>query len=57
MTGLRERGVSPHHRRTFQRIRGILEGDQLSFELGGGLVDEPAAEEDETGVQAEVSDT
>ena len=57
VTGLRERGVSPHHRRTFQRIRGILEGDQLSFELGGEPVDERGADEDEVGVQAEVSDT
>jgi ribonuclease HII len=33
VAGLRERGVSPHHRRTYQRIRAILEGDQLAFEL------------------------
>jgi len=31
--GLRELGISPHHRRTYQRIRAIIEGDQLSLEL------------------------
>ena len=34
VAGLHAHGVSPHHRRTFQRIRGILEGDQLAFDLG-----------------------
>ena len=34
VAGLRELGVSPHHRRTYRRIRGILEGDQLAFDLG-----------------------
>jgi ribonuclease HII len=33
VAGLRELGVSPHHRRTYQRIRAILEGDQLAFDL------------------------
>jgi ribonuclease HII len=31
--GLREFGVTPFHRRTYQRIRSILEGDQLAFDL------------------------
>ena len=34
VAGLRQLGVSPHHRRTYQRIRAILEGDQLAFDLG-----------------------
>jgi ribonuclease HII len=33
VAGLRELGVSPHHRRSYQRIRAILEGDQLALEL------------------------
>lgn len=33
VAGLLELGVSPHHRRTYRRIRAILEGDQLAFEL------------------------
>ncbi len=57
VAGLRAHGVSPHHRRTFQRIRGILAGDQLSFELGGGPVDEPAAGEDEALVTSEMRGT
>ena len=36
--GLRAHGVSPHHRRTFVRIRSILEGDQLAFELDGEAI-------------------
>ena len=55
VAGLRAHGVSPHHRRTFQRIRGILEGDQLSFELGGEPVAEPAARDQEVEAQAEIS--
>jgi ribonuclease HII len=34
VAGLRTHGVSAHHRRTFARIRAILEGDQLAFDLG-----------------------
>lgn len=40
VAGLRELGLTPHHRRTYARIRGILEGDQLMLELmerEGGL--------------------
>ena len=33
VAGLRELGVTPFHRRTYQRIRAILEGDQLAFDL------------------------
>ena len=55
VAGLRELGVSPHHRRTFQRIRGILEGDQLSFELGSDPVDEPGVGEDEVPMASEMS--
>ena len=31
--GLRALGLSTHHRRTYRRIRAILEGDQLAFDL------------------------
>jgi ribonuclease HII len=33
VAGLRQLGISPHHRRTYRRIRAILEGDQLAFAL------------------------
>jgi ribonuclease HII len=33
VAGLRELGVTRVHRRTYQRIRAILEGDQLAFDL------------------------
>jgi ribonuclease HII len=39
VTGLRTLGISPHHRRTYQRIRAILEGDQLSLDLDGTLAE------------------
>ena len=55
MAGLRELGVSPHHRRTFQRIRGILEGDQLSFELGDEVADESRFGDEEVVVETEVA--
>jgi ribonuclease HII len=32
--GLRELGLTVHHRRTYARIRAMLEGDQLELELG-----------------------
>ena len=35
VAGLREYGVTPFHRRTYQRIRAILEGDQLALDLAG----------------------
>ena len=42
VAGLRELGVTRVHRRTYQRIRAILDGDQLAFDLAedadGGLV-------------------
>jgi ribonuclease HII len=43
VAGLRDLGLTPHHRRTYARIRGILEGNQLAFELlagEGGIGDE-----------------
>jgi len=55
VAGLRELGLSPHHRRTFQRIRRILEGDQLSLELGAESVGEPAPGEAEAAVPSEMS--
>lgn len=33
VAGLRELGITPFHRRTYQRIRAILEGDQLVLDL------------------------
>jgi ribonuclease HII len=33
--GLRELGLTVHHRRTYARIRAMLDGDQLELELGG----------------------
>jgi ribonuclease HII len=34
VAGLELLGVTPFHRRTYQRIRALIEGDQLAFELG-----------------------
>ena len=36
-------------------LRGILEGDQLSFELGSEPVDEPGVGEDEVPMASEMS--
>jgi ribonuclease HII len=53
VAALRERGLTPFHRRTYQRIRGILEGEQLALELeaaageGTGGTAETAAPGDE----------
>lgn len=41
VAGLREHGITPFHRRTYQRIRAIIEGDQLAFDL---LSREPGGE-------------
>lgn len=35
VAGLHAHGVTPFHRRSYQRIRALLEGDQLVFDLGG----------------------
>jgi ribonuclease HII len=40
VAGLRARGVTVVHRRTYQRIRAILEGDQLAFDLDDALLDD-----------------
>ncbi len=34
VAGLRELGVTPFHRRTYQRIRTMLDGEQLGLDLG-----------------------
>ena len=34
--GLQTLGLTPFHRRTYQRIRQILEGDQLAMDLDDG---------------------
>jgi ribonuclease HII len=39
VAGLRELGVTRVHRRTYQRIRAILEGDQLAFDLAPDIPD------------------
>jgi ribonuclease HII len=41
VAGLRALGLTPFHRRTYQRIRGIVAGDQLAFALedGGSAAD------------------
>jgi ribonuclease HII len=39
VAGLHALGVTPFHRKTYQRIRAILEGDQLAFALGGEAVE------------------
>ena len=44
VAGLREHGVTPVHRQTYQRIRAILEGDQLALDLA------------EEGTEAELED-
>jgi ribonuclease HII len=44
VAGLRELGVSPHHRRTYQRIRAILVGDPVAFDIGSELAPEPEPE-------------
>jgi hypothetical protein len=36
--GLRVLGVTSFHRRSFQRIRALLEGDQLAFRFSDGAV-------------------
>jgi hypothetical protein len=46
--------VSPHHRRTFRRIRGILEGDQLAFELVEEAIADDVPGLDEPSVQAAI---
>ena len=48
--GLRALGLSPHHRRTYRRIRAILEGDQLAFDLRSDLESESELELERSGV-------
>lgn len=48
VAGLREHGVTPFHRRSYQRIRALLEGDQLAFGFAGASV-EPGSRPDEPG--------
>jgi hypothetical protein len=40
VAGLRELGLTPFHRRTYQRVRGILAGDQLTLDLESDVGDE-----------------
>jgi ribonuclease HII len=42
VAALREYGLTPFHRRTYQRIRAILEGDQLAFDLALDAVEQDA---------------
>jgi hypothetical protein len=46
VAGLRQLGISPHHRRTYRRIRAILEGDQLAFALAEADADAAADADD-----------
>jgi ribonuclease HII len=39
VAGLRAHGLTPFHRRTYQRIRALIEGDQLAFDLAGDTVE------------------
>ena len=41
--GLRLHGVTRVHRRSYQRIRALLEGDQLAFGFAGGMEGRPEA--------------
>ena len=43
--GCASSGVTPFHRRSYQRIRAILEGDQLAFDLAGEALDGASAAE------------
>ncbi|MFO7532681.1 MAG: ribonuclease HII [Candidatus Limnocylindrales bacterium] len=45
VAGLRQLGLSPHHRRTYRRIRAILEGDQLAFDLESDVESDAGFEE------------
>ena len=40
VAGLERLGVTPFHRRGYQRIRAMLEGEQLVLDLGQGSADE-----------------
>jgi ribonuclease HII len=39
VAGLQRLGITPFHRRGYQRIRAMLEGEQLAFELAEGPSD------------------
>ena len=56
VTGLRQLGLTPHHRRTYQRIRAILEGEQLAFDLAGEAIRVDGEGEDEAALQAVMSE-
>lgn len=45
VAGLRELGVTRVHRRTYQRIRALLEGDQLALDLVGSADDGTGGEQ------------
>ena len=52
VTALRDLGLTPHHRRTYARIRAMLDSDQLVFDL---MADGEALSEDaEVAFQAEL---
>jgi ribonuclease HII len=46
VAGLHEHGLTPFHRHTYQRIRAILEGEQLPLDLDGGAADQGTDEAD-----------
>lgn len=52
VAGLRELGLTPHHRRTYARIRGILAGDQLVLDFLAGEGDQGLNQvEDDGGIR------
>lgn len=54
VAGLLALGISPHHRRTYRRIRAILEGDQLAFDLGPEeALEDPSSVELDEGLASE----
>jgi len=55
VAGLREHGVTPFHRRSYQRIRALLEGDQLAFGFAGDLVMDAADSADAAEVEISVT--
>jgi ribonuclease HII len=45
VAGLNQLGLTPYHRRTYQRIRAILEGEQLALDLGSGDGSDPVPDD------------
>ena len=52
--GLQRLGITPFHRRGYQRIRAMLEGEQLAFDLAGEGLDDTDAEAESPAVERAV---